>query len=105
MQKRKVFSILTIVMVAALSLVFTFSDMNLGSNLNQLKDVEVREYQGELLSSITNFRENSIKGPQYIDIATYRLTITGLVNQTSVYTYRGAWKLHPSQEGSHARLR
>ena len=88
MQKRKVFSILAIVMVAALSLAFMFLGMNLGSNLNQLKEVEVREYQGELLSSITNFRENSIKGPQYIDMATYRLTITGLVKQTRVYTYR-----------------
>ena len=26
---------------------------------------EVREYQGENLSSINDFRENSIKGPQY----------------------------------------
>jgi DMSO/TMAO reductase YedYZ molybdopterin-dependent catalytic subunit len=48
---------------------------------------EIREYQGEDLSSIVDFRENSIAGPQDIDINTYRLTITGLVNETKEYTY------------------
>jgi DMSO/TMAO reductase YedYZ molybdopterin-dependent catalytic subunit len=48
---------------------------------------EIRNYQGENLSSIGDFRENSIKGPQHINTTTYRLTITGLVNQTKVYTY------------------
>jgi DMSO/TMAO reductase YedYZ molybdopterin-dependent catalytic subunit len=48
---------------------------------------EIREYEGENLGSISNFRENSIKGPQQIDNATYRLTITGLVNKTTEYTY------------------
>ncbi len=52
-----------------------------------LDDVEVRDYQGEKLSSIYDFRENSIKGPQYIDRNTYILKITGLVNDTSNYTY------------------
>ncbi len=48
---------------------------------------EVREYMGEDLSSISDFRENSIKGPQHVDISTYRLEITGLVNKTLEYTY------------------
>lgn len=48
---------------------------------------EVRDYQGENLSSISDFRENSIKGPQNIDNSTFRLTITGLVNKTVEYTY------------------
>jgi DMSO/TMAO reductase YedYZ molybdopterin-dependent catalytic subunit len=48
---------------------------------------EIREYEGQDLSSIADFRENSIRGPQYIDISTYRLTITGLVNKTLEYTY------------------
>ncbi|PVX27268.1 MAG: oxidoreductase [Candidatus Bathyarchaeum sp.] len=52
-----------------------------------LGEVEIREYEGEDLSSINAFRENSIKGPQYIDIETYRLNITGLVNNDSLYTY------------------
>lgn len=52
-----------------------------------LAPVEVRSYQGEDLSSVKDFRENSIRGPQHVDIATYRLTVTGLTNRTAVYTY------------------
>ena len=48
---------------------------------------EIREYEGQDLSSISAFRENSIKGPQDIDIETYRLTITGLVNTEKQYSY------------------
>jgi DMSO/TMAO reductase YedYZ molybdopterin-dependent catalytic subunit len=48
---------------------------------------ETREYQGAKLSSITDFRENSIKGPQYIDKDSSRLEITGLVKEARTYTY------------------
>jgi cytoskeletal protein RodZ len=48
---------------------------------------EIREYEGEYLSSINVFRENSIAGPQYVDKNNYHLTITGLVNETMEYTY------------------
>jgi DMSO/TMAO reductase YedYZ molybdopterin-dependent catalytic subunit len=48
---------------------------------------EVREYQGENLSSVNDFRENSIKGPQQVDIETYRLEITGLVANPTSYSY------------------
>ena len=34
---------------------------------NEYDYVEIREYEGQALSSINNFRENSIKGPQHID--------------------------------------
>jgi DMSO/TMAO reductase YedYZ molybdopterin-dependent catalytic subunit len=53
-----------------------------------LPSAEVREYQGERLSSIHDFRENSIFGPQQVDIATYRLKITGLVDREVSLTYR-----------------
>ena len=52
-----------------------------------LKSVEIREYQGENLSSVNDFRENSIKGPQQVDIDDYRLEITGLVENTRTYSY------------------
>lgn len=52
-----------------------------------LAPVEVRSYQGEDLSSVKDFRENSIRGPQHVDIATYRLTVTGLTNRTVVSPY------------------
>lgn len=53
----------------------------------QLDGVEVREYQGEKLGSVEDFRENSIKGPQTVDTETYRLRVTGLVGKPSEYTY------------------
>lgn len=48
---------------------------------------EIRDYQGQNLSSISDVRENAIKGTQYINVSTYRLVITGLVNKTVEYTY------------------
>ena len=52
-----------------------------------LTSVEVREYEGVDLSSINAFRENSIKGPQEIDVQSYTLSITGLVTNSTSYTY------------------
>ena len=52
-----------------------------------LATVEVRNYQGERLSSITDFRENSIKGPQHVNISTYRLEVGGLVATPLSLTY------------------
>jgi len=57
------------------------------SNVNELAAVQVRNYEGEDLSSITAFRENSIKGPQSVDINSYSLKVTGLVGEQKDYTY------------------
>jgi DMSO/TMAO reductase YedYZ molybdopterin-dependent catalytic subunit len=48
---------------------------------------EVRNYQGEKLSSIVNIYQNAIMGTQFLNESTYRLTIKGLVNQTTQLTY------------------
>ena len=53
----------------------------------QLPGVEVREYQGERLSSVNDFRENSIRGPQQVNITSYRLTVDGLVKAPQSFTY------------------
>jgi DMSO/TMAO reductase YedYZ molybdopterin-dependent catalytic subunit len=52
-----------------------------------LPSAEVRDYQGQRLDSVNDFRENSIKGPQTVDIATYRLSVGGLVAAPATYTY------------------
>ena len=57
------------------------------SRTTQLKGVEVREYQGERLDSIVNFQENSIKGPQHVNISNYTLGVSGLVDSPKSYTY------------------
>jgi DMSO/TMAO reductase YedYZ molybdopterin-dependent catalytic subunit len=52
-----------------------------------LPGVEIRAYQGQRLDSVNDFRENSIKGPQHVDIKTYRLKVGGLVGSPASYTY------------------
>jgi DMSO/TMAO reductase YedYZ molybdopterin-dependent catalytic subunit len=52
-----------------------------------LESVEIREYEGIDLSSIDAFRENSIRGPQYIDPENYTLTVSGLVESELELTY------------------
>jgi DMSO/TMAO reductase YedYZ molybdopterin-dependent catalytic subunit len=52
-----------------------------------LYPAEVREYEGEYLSSISDFRENSIKGPQYVEVGDYQLQIRGLVANPQSYSY------------------
>ncbi len=59
-----------------------------GQGAVQLDGVEIRDYQGQNLSSVaTDFRENSIKGPQYIDRDSYRLEINGMVERPESLTY------------------
>lgn len=65
---------------------------------NTLNPVEIREYEGQKLSSIDDFRENSIEGPQYIDNESYRLTVTGLVESARVYTYDDVVNNHQPYE-------
>jgi DMSO/TMAO reductase YedYZ molybdopterin-dependent catalytic subunit len=52
------------------------------TNVENLAAVEIREYQGTDLSSIAAFHENSIKGPQQIDLESYRLKVDGLVENS-----------------------
>jgi DMSO/TMAO reductase YedYZ molybdopterin-dependent catalytic subunit len=53
----------------------------------KINGTELRTYQGQHLSSINDFRENSINGPQYLNLTTYRLQVTGLVQNPTNYTY------------------
>ena len=70
-----------------LSLIVTTTVATTNTTPNDLGEIEIREYEGQDLSSIDAFRENSIKGPQYIDSENYTLTITGLVKNELEYTY------------------
>ena len=54
---------------------------------SELEPVEITEYEGQKLSSADDFRDNSIKGPQYIDIDSYKLEVSGLVENPKIYTY------------------
>jgi DMSO/TMAO reductase YedYZ molybdopterin-dependent catalytic subunit len=85
---------LTIVMLA----IATAYGMTQLSGFQQTDYVEVREYQGAQLSSINDFRENSIKGPQDINITDYHLKIQGLVNTPIEYTYQEVLENFTSQK-------
>jgi DMSO/TMAO reductase YedYZ molybdopterin-dependent catalytic subunit len=80
----KVLAVLAISML----LVLTFVALYLNS-LNQMNlyPSEIRNYQGENLSSISNVLEEKINGTQYINATTYKLTVTGLVNRTLSLSY------------------
>jgi len=68
-------------------LVILFFIVGNGEEPERLESTEIREYQGEKLGSIEDFRENSIKGPQTVDIETYRLEVAGLINNPLSLTY------------------
>ena len=63
-----------------------------------LNPAEIREYKGEKLGSIGDFRENSIKGPQDVNLSAYRLAITGLVQNQIAYTYNETVDEHTHYE-------
>ena len=68
------------------------------SNFKKLPPVEVKEYQGKDLSKISDFHENSIKGPQYINKDDYRLKILGLEGGEVDFAYDDIIKNHPSYQ-------
>lgn len=58
-----------------------------GQEKTKTRTVEIREYKGEKLDPIEKFEENSIKGPQHVDIKAYRLEVGGLVEKPLSYSY------------------
>ncbi len=60
--------------------------------------VEIRDYQGQRLSSIGDFRENSIRGPQNISEDDYQLIMTGLVQHPQALTYQQILSSYPVYE-------
>jgi DMSO/TMAO reductase YedYZ molybdopterin-dependent catalytic subunit len=78
--------------IAVIAFIVIFSTMFTGGLVScgtgsQLTGTEVREYQGQDLSSISDDLDVSIKGAQHIDIDSYHLDINGLVENPVSYTY------------------
>jgi DMSO/TMAO reductase YedYZ molybdopterin-dependent catalytic subunit len=80
-------AVIIVVLIVGIPLLLHFEAQSLPGNPVELSAVEVRSYQGSDLSSINDFHENSIAGPQHINESDYRLTITGLTTITRVLTY------------------
>jgi DMSO/TMAO reductase YedYZ molybdopterin-dependent catalytic subunit len=76
--------------IIVLMVVIALSSCCINQSPIQLNGTEVKEYRGEKLSSVNDFRENSIKGPQHVNITNYTLRISGGVEETKEYTYQQA---------------
>lgn len=87
MEKIKRFKGIFIVAVVLLLIVLIMAGIYWQITPRMLYPEEIREYEGQDLSSLVDIKDNAIKGTQNIDASTYRLTINGLVNETLEFTY------------------
>ena len=72
----------------AMAMILAFSPLwALDKPEKKTQNVEIKEYRGEKLDPAAKFEENSIKGPQRIDIRKYALKIGGLVDTPMSLTY------------------
>ena len=67
------------------------------ATLDRYQANEIKDYKGLRLDPSIGPRDNSLKGIQYVDINTYTLEITGLVNKPIKLTYKDIIAL-PSEE-------
>ncbi|MFA7428086.1 MAG: hypothetical protein WCZ49_08690, partial [Mesotoga sp.] len=61
-------------------------------------EVIVKDYEGMKLDDLDAFRENSIKGLQYVNVDEYSLKIGGLVEAPYFMTYPQLQELHHIQK-------
>lgn len=92
--------ILVVGIIAVVVAIYFISNMNLFSKVDNGKEdavsqatasryqeLEIREYQGVRLDPAIGPRDNSISGIQEVDLSTYQLQLTGLVDKPVSYTY------------------
>lgn len=79
--------IVVLLVIGAIAVLYALDLAGDRQGVTDLEPAEVREYRGERLSSIADFRENSIRGPQYVNASTYTLTVDGLVEDGEEYSY------------------
>ncbi len=78
-----VFAAIIVIAILLVTIVATYVQ----TSPKTLYPTEIRQYQGQNLSSINSVYENAIKGTQYINQSTYELTVTGLVDKTIQSSY------------------
>jgi DMSO/TMAO reductase YedYZ molybdopterin-dependent catalytic subunit len=87
MIRRLIAGVVIVAVVGGIGAVAVIESGLLGGVPEELAAVEIESYEGKDLSSVRDFRENSIKGPQSVDISTYELKISGLVEEPQSFTY------------------
>lgn len=98
--RRRIF--LVVGVIAVVIAIYLVSNLNLFSKKNndsvqedtvsqatasRYQEMEIREYEGVRLDPAIGPRDNSISGIQQVDVNTYQLQITGLVQNPLNYTY------------------
>ncbi|MDO9492577.1 molybdopterin-dependent oxidoreductase [Acetobacterium sp.] len=102
--------ILVVAVIAVGITVYLVSTMNLFSENNNNKqdavsqatasryqELEIREYQGVQLDPAIGPRDNSISGIQAVDLNSYQLQLTGLVENPISYSYQQVLAKEPAQ--------
>jgi DMSO/TMAO reductase YedYZ molybdopterin-dependent catalytic subunit len=96
-RRKSAFRAVVVILFAALLLFVGFFWIG-KENVRRLRPGEVSDYEGQNLSLIDDFRENSIKGPQYINVSDYTLNLTGLVESPRTYSYDDVLNSHQHYE-------
>ena len=78
---------IVVVAVGLLAGVVLSACSGLGAGPAELEATEIREYEGENLSAIADFPDNSVAGAQTVALEDYELKITGLVDSPLTLTY------------------
>ena len=65
----------------------SFSQPNQVPAINVLPEIEAEEFQGVLLTPLSVQRNNAVQGTQYVDRESYRLHVTGLLENELDVTY------------------
>ena len=76
-----------LILTGIIVVVFIVFGVTYGTNDGPLDEVVVREYQGVKLDDLSAFRENSVKGIQYVNIEEYALKIGGLAETPYFMNY------------------
>ena len=78
-------AISVIILISLIGILFSCAAQS--SSATTLAGVEVKQYQGKNLSSMNDIIDNAIIGTQKIDVNTYHLEISGMVNTPQQLTY------------------
>jgi DMSO/TMAO reductase YedYZ molybdopterin-dependent catalytic subunit len=85
--QRSLSAVLMLLTVIGLSACGNASPTSSNAAVSELPSVEIKEYNGHKLSPVSDVKDASISGPQKVDITSYRLKISGLVESPAEFSY------------------
>jgi DMSO/TMAO reductase YedYZ molybdopterin-dependent catalytic subunit len=101
MKKARVIAMIAIVAIIAVGIILINDYFNKNpkpdivsqATMDRFRVNEIKEYQGANLDPSIGPRDNSIKGVQYVDIESYSLKLSGLVNTPKEIAYSDVMQL------------